>query len=560
MKYFSVLRKGFIYASVCSMAMALSGCSNNNNSNNNSNNSNNSSDSENTIIDSSNNDTSNEDIEVDEKEVLNLANTNILSSGLVGTPWKNQCLFTGLMFRTLFETELGEGIHEEDLVESYSISDDGLVYEFVLKEDVVWSDGEILDVDDVIFSIKGLLLSEQFNGIYQVTFGNIIGATEFMDNKDINGNLSGIEKDGNKLILTLQNPTANMIAVLGQFAILPEHCFTESNIFEIDRDDYWKDPVVSGMYKVKEIVYGDHIRLCHNPEYKGVLPKIEELVLHTNYSDMALDVYTTNDVSEILEYRANINMKEYSVDSLFYRYLLFNIDKGGEIDPVLNDIRFRQAVAYAIDRETLLSELYYNIGSVVDSAIVSKESEAYLESGITYDPEKAKELLLDMDYDFTRPVRIFYYYTDETSKKFINETKSYLEAIGLTIEIIEYNGMSLFVFDDYDICLKGLSAFDISEWYTEYQSTNAFHINLIGGESKFDGLIESLVATNKEDEKVEILKDLQELEFDSLYKVPLFTLNHTTYVNKNKISLPEDVYFGNTWYKYDVDFENWEFK
>lgn len=495
---------------------------------------------------------------------LNLPNRNALSDELLGTPWKNQSISTGLMYRTLFIINADKVDYKPDLVESYEASDDCKEYVLTIKDDVIWSDGETFDIDDIIFSIKGLLLAEQFNGIYQTAFGNIIGASNFMEKQDINEELEGLIKDGNTLTIKLKKPTTNMINILSQFAILPEHCFTNSNIAKIHEDDYWKNPVVTGMYLVDEIVPSEYIKLAYNDAYIGTKPNIDTITLHFNYGfedgQVLTDLYYTNDVSDVLEYRSNSNMTEHHMDNDFYRYLVFNIDKNGKKDELLNDIRFREAIACAIDREYLINDIYYGLGNIVESNVLYNNFPTYKSNGIAFNPEKSIQLLNDMDFDFDRVIKLLYYYEDDISKNFMQRLKEQLEYVGIKIEIIEPNGISIFEFDDYDICLKGLSTYDISEWYAEYQSTNALHINLIGGTSKFDELIEDFSATHERAEHIRILTELQELEFETLYKYPLFTLKQFMYSNRETLILPNDIEFGNAWYKFDIKFEEWDMK
>ncbi len=108
--------------------------------------------------------------------------------------------------------------------------------------------------------------------------------------------------------------------------------------------------------------------------------------------------------------------------------------------------------------------------------------------------------------------------------------------------------------------LKGLSAFDISEWYIEYSAANANMSSLLGGETEFEALVgRLLMSANKEDE-TETLQELQALEQTLLYKLPLFTLGQVIYINEERVNLPNGITFGNAWYKYDMDFENWSIK
>lgn len=532
MKYKKTTKKMIVYTAICASVFNLSACS---------------------VVDTA---------KTLNTKNLNLPNRNALSNDSLGTPWKNQSIATGLMYRTLFLIDADRTNIENDLIETYEVSDNGLQYRFTLKENVEWSDGEILDADDVIFSIKALLLSEQFNGIYQTAFINIIGSSDFINNHDMNTDLAGLTKDGNTVILNLKKPTVNMMAILSQFAILPEHCFVNSDIPKMHNDDYWKNPVVTGMYIVDEIVPSEYIKLSYNDKYIGQKPKIDTITLLFNYGlndDQVLtDLYYTNNISEILECRSMLSLEEYAIDSDFYRYLVFNIDKQGEIDSTLNDYRFREAIACGIDREAIVENIYYGIGDVIDNNILYPMFPSYEDNDIYYNPEKSIELLNDMNFDFDRVIKLLYYYDDALSQKFMIELARQLGELGIQTEIIEPNGMSIFEFDDYDIVLKGLSTFDVSEWYAEYQSTNALHMNLIGNESLFDGLLEDFPSTFSTEDHINILTKLQELEFDTLYKYPLFTLRQVMYANKDVLQLPDDIVFGNAWYNFDINFEEWD--
>lgn len=492
-----------------------------------------------------------------ETPTLKLANSRIYSADIIGTPWKNQILATSLMYRSLFITDIDTMTETNDLVDYFEISDDLLEYKFKIKDNILWSDGEVLDRDDIIFSIKAVLLANNVNNVYKTAFGSILGVDEFLNSDNINSDLDGIYKDGEFLNIKLKNPVSNIIQVLAQFAILPEHCFTNANVSKIDEDDYWKNPVVSGMFKVEEMVANDHIKLVFNDKYIGDTPKIKEIILYENYAEEELDLYSTTNISEVLSYRSLPNMKEYSIDSLFYRYLVFNINKDDGIDEVLNDIRFREAIKYAIDRKNIINDVYYGTGTIINSGIFSDDYSLFPNEEIYYNKDTAKELLSSMNFDFEREIRIFSYYEDAVSKLFIEALKSQLEEIGLKIQLIEYDNQNLYSFNDYDICLKGLSAFDYMDWYTEYLSTNSLHVNLIGAEPLFDDLVGDLEATISTEEKAQIFEQLQLLESEMLYKLPLFTLAHMVYINTDRLIVPNEIKFGNTWYKYDMNFEKW---
>ena len=104
---------------------------------------------------------------------------------------------------------------------------------------------------------------------------------------------------------------------------------------------------------------------------------------------------------------------------------------------------------------------------------------------------------------------------------------------------------------------KGKSAFSIDEWYTEYMSTDGLFANIFGGDTAFDELVAQLSKAVKEEDRNAVLKQLQDLEQEKLYKVPLFTVGNYVFTNSN-VKIPEGVTFCNPLYSCDLDFANWE--
>ncbi|WP_167040855.1 ABC transporter substrate-binding protein [Salinibacterium sp. ZJ454] len=80
---------------------------------------------------------------------------------------------------------------------------------------------------------------------------------------------------------------------------------------------------------------------------------------------------------------------------------LFLLDRDGELNPALGDVRVRQAINYALDRETMLKEIQLDMGTVT-TQVFGPESGAYvdaLDDEYPYDPEKAKDLLAEAGYE-----------------------------------------------------------------------------------------------------------------------------------------------------------------
>lgn len=476
------------------------------------------------------------------------------------SPWKNVQFHTGLMFRNLFLADSSFEQVEMDLAESYEILEDGLVYEIVMKDGIVWSDYEPLTVDDVVFSIEAVMVAEDANGLYTTAFSNIEGVAEYLSGEA--EHISGLVVEGNTLRIEMSTEYPAMIQVLAQFVILPEHILGEEDWPTLYLNEYWADPVVSGMYKIGETVSYETVQLVLNEAYIGETPQIEEVILHIDYKNADLDLYSTNNTTEIINYRSMRGMEDYEIDILFYRYFVFNMsgDDGNE-NEAMQDYNVRLAISYAIDSESILSDIYFDSGELIDSGVLRSSTDYNGVETNIYNPELAMELLAESSYDMDRPLRLLYYYTDSVSKYFMESVKEDLEAVGFTVEVNQSVDTSeLYELREYDLMLKGLSAFSVNEWYSEYSSTNPNLSAIFGGVTEFESLVADLSTEVEEEEISDLLQEVQELEQETLYKIPLFTLSQMVFVREERLSIPDDVTFGNTWYKFDMDYEEWYIK
>ena len=467
----------------------------------------------------------------------------------IPTPWYNRIMATNLMYRALFLADSTLTEVTPDLADTYTVSDDGLVYTITLKDGLKWSDGQDLTVDDVQFSIETGLKAATINSIYTAAFKNI---------KDI-------KTDGNTITLTLSEPYAAMLNVLAQFAILPKHSLENADPLSLESDPFWTNPVTSGMYALDELSVGNYFTLKRNENYEGAAPKIDKVICYfvSDYVTAAQagnTDYVFGNAADLVEALQGMsNFTAHEVDVLFYKYFIFNM-KGidGNENPAMQNVEVRKAIMEAIDRATLAT-LYPN-ANVLNSG-VPNSSPAYNGFEYKFDAEKAKADLAASGYDMSRTLKICYYNNDQTSIDLINTVVYYLEQAGLKVEATLSNDgtTDLFTTRAYDIGFKGKSAFSIDEWYTEYMSSDGLFANIFGGDTDFDGLVADLSKAVDESSRNEVLKKLQDMEQEKVYKVPVFTVG--TYIfTSNNVTIPSGVEFCNPLYMSDLDFANWEVK
>lgn len=479
-------------------------------------------------------------------------------------PWHNPTGIITAMYRTLLMAEPNLTDVNPDLAESYSVSDDGLVYTFVLKDGLKWSDGEDLTGEDVAFSIKALLKVASCNAIFTNAFTKIKGATAWREGTA--DDLEGIAVDGKTVTITLDSSYGAFLSVIAQFCIMPEHAMKDIDPLEIHNNGYWSNPVTSGAFKVGEMSPGNYYTLVPNEHYTGDPWKFTQII---NYfvpdlitAAQAGNTYmlNTNAPDIINELSKLSSMTMYPIDILFYRYFICNM-KGvdGNENPVMQDERVREAILYAIDRETIATQLFPGLAHVINSGVPNDYAE-YNGKTYEYNPEKAKQLLEEANYDFDHTFRILYYYSDQTSIDFMQTIAYYLGEVGMKVETIQtqQGTTDLFSTRNYDVGYKGLSAFSIAEWYGEYDSNNANFKNIFGGDTMFDEGANAIAAESDPAKRSEILKELQTLEQENLYKIPLYTIGNNIFINTDHVKLPDGVTFGNPWYISNIHMNEWE--
>lgn len=476
-----------------------------------------------------------------------------------GEIWKN------LVFRSLFLPDPTLQTVKPDLASAYKISDDGLTYTFTMKKGPTWHDGVPVTADDVVFSIQTALRAAQVNAIYAGVFNNIVGAKEYKAGTA--DKVAGLSASGGVITMKLIQKVGNTINVFGQFAIYPKHLLKDENPLEIQNAKFWSKPVGNGMYRLEEFNPGNYASFVPYEKYDGKKPKIAKVVLQAIADPIVaaqsgkLDVFNTNATDQISEFRKMKGFAESPVNIQFYRYFVMNFkDADGKPNPALSDPRVRMALRYAIDVKAIADGLYPGLTALnytgVPTALAAydKSAEQY-----AYNPEKAKQLLKAAGFDFSKTLRLRFYYADQTSINFMTAVAQYLEQVGIKTDVQKFQGdatTELYKVRDYDLALKGLSAFGFEEWYGEYASDNSNFVNINGKDGTFDAKVNELRATTDPKAREKILLELQKLEQANFVKMPLFNMQNIFYVNAAKVKTPGA--FGNPWFNYDLRFDEWQ--
>ncbi|WP_297194423.1 ABC transporter substrate-binding protein [uncultured Campylobacter sp.] len=266
---------------------------------------------------------------------------------------------------------------EPDLAKSWTISKDGLVYEFELRNDVFWHDGVKFSAKDVEFTLN-TLLDKKLLAPSKDNFKDIKKVEVLSDTK---------------VRITLSKPFPPLLDALS-LGMLPKHILQKE---DINKAKFNQKPIGTGPYKLKiwkkgyftELEANDKFYLGKVKTKKLILkhikdPKIAATELKSNLVDVALiDYEVLKDFQNDKNFKVNI---EKSAD---YRALMFNFN-----NKFLKDINVRKALNYAVDKESIVNNLLHNLGFVANHPLENSWAVGkQFKSTYEYDLNKADEFL-----------------------------------------------------------------------------------------------------------------------------------------------------------------------
>ncbi|MCX6760948.1 MAG: ABC transporter substrate-binding protein, partial [Candidatus Nealsonbacteria bacterium] len=297
---------------------------------------------------------------------------------------------TELIYSGLMKYD-GQGKIVFDLAKKYNPSGDGKIYEFYLKENLFWSDGEPLTADDVIFTIKT---------IQNTSFRSPIRASWL--------GVKAEKIDDLGVRFELKNSSAVFLEAC-TVKLLPEHIWKDISSQNFPLSIYNLKPVGSGPYKYKLLAQDDQnnvksLELVANNYYSGEGPNIKKInfIFFDAEKDLIkaanskkIDGFSFSYTEEYQNFK-NKNFTAYQISLPRYFAIFFNQNYGAKI---LADERVRQALNYGTNKQEIIDKILLGKGKTVDSPILPEiYGLASSSSAYAFNQEKAKQLLTDAGF------------------------------------------------------------------------------------------------------------------------------------------------------------------
>lgn len=348
----------------------------------------------------------------------------------------------------------------------YEMAKDYSSLTWTIRDDATWSDGNPVTVEDILFSISRYQENSRYDYIDYTKLEKI---------------------DDTHLSVGFTKKDANAITGIGAMTLV------EKAVFEsLGAEKYFTTPsfVGCGAYKITDWVAGDSMTLEAVDGYFGGDPKIKKILirfiaeasvammeLETGGIDI-IDIPNWTDVSNVLKGNYEGVAKHIQIPDMLHTMVGYNLSA----DSPCQDLLVRQAIAYAIDRDTVALGAYEGVGetaytffssNVENMKVFTQETWPY-----HHDVEKAKELLVEAGYPNGFEMTIL---TNQDANRSMAAQiiKSQLAEVGINANIVNYDNATYASTmsgetDTWDIWLRNWTTTGVC-WYQYF--TNIVDVN-----------------------------------------------------------------------------------
>ena len=381
----------------------------------------------------------------------------------------------------------------------YSISDDGLVYTFTLRDGVKFHNGNDVTCEDVKYSLErvaGLL-----DGTPLVATLQTIQAVDILDDKTVQ--------------VTVDTPNTELI-----------YSFVTAIIPAGSGEDAEADPVGTGPFSFVSYTPQEGIVLAKNENYwHEVLPYLDEV-------DFIYAYLTDSQANELKDSFNVISSPSNVVQALFLN---------NDYEP-LSDVKVRQAICYALDKDMVNEFVAGGNGTLISSAMLPTLKDYYEDLndlyGTSANVEKAKELLTEAGYadgfDLAIAVPSVYEFHMQTAEVVVEQLKAV--GINATIDAVEWNTWleDVYTNREYQATISGITCSDLTPGYLLNRFQTDSKKNFVNFKStEYDELWKATQATQDAAEKAADYKKLQTILADEAASAFIQVPANTTAFNKN---------------------------
>ncbi|CTQ49711.1 ABC transporter substrate-binding protein [Jannaschia donghaensis] len=411
-----------------------------------------------------------------------------------------------VVYANLFEglTRFGpDGSVQPALAQSWDVSDDGTVWTFALHNGVTFHDGSAMDADDVVFSLDRARADDSTNA--QKALFDGIESVEAVDPATVK--------------ITLSAPNGNLgfnLAWGDAVIVAPETAETNATM-----------PVGTGPFRFGQWVQGDRVDLTAYDAYWGDAPALTDATFKfVSDPNAAFAAMMAGDIDAFPNFPAPETLSNFAADPRFT--VIVGSTEGETILGINNvaipDVKVRQAIAHAIDRQAVIDGAMFGYGTPIGTHFAPHNPDYVdLTGQSAYDPAKAKALLeeagaTDLTLRLMLPPPVY-------ARRGGEIIASQLREVGIETEIsnLEWAQWLEQVFrgKDFDLTIVShtepadINIYARPDYYFQYDNAD------------FQNLMERIETTTDAGERTAMLQQAQQVIADDAVNAYLFQLAKT---------------------------------
>ena len=403
------------------------------------------------------------------------------------------------------------------LAESWMVSDDGLTYTFNLRKNVKFTNGEELKASDVVFT-------------FEQSMASAYTASSFSSVEDV------IALDDYSVEVTLLSPNATFFLSVSQMPIISEKVWVDAGG---TAEGYNQNPVGTGPYILSEHNIGQNIVLERNENYWGEKPAIKtvnfQIISDPNTAAVALqsgdiDVFYYPTETSIAELRQQPNLKANHFIENELKCVFVNCSA----EP-FDDVRVRQALSYAIDKESMIL-IAANGNAIQSDILATPDVFGYSDNieGYEYNVEKAKELLSEAGYANDLEVNIIALPGVYTTIAEVLQQQYALVGVTATVQTLDKNAyVEALISGNYQLGTFGSDLEPDLNFWSQIFEEGAGRNMVFYNNTDVSNMLKKGRETIDTNKRLQIYEQLLQRLRDDVPIIPLYCANGQIFTNKD---------------------------
>lgn len=428
------------------------------------------------------------------------------------------------------------------LADKWETSPDGKTYTFHLRKDIKFSDGSPITANDVVYTYRRLV-DPKVSSSYNMLLNNVVNGKEIIQGKKPITTLAIKAVDNDTVEITLVHPDPSFLAITSLWNL---GIVSESNITKFGSQ--WTDPkniVTSGAYKLDERIVKGHILESKNPYYYDAanvainqvkfLPIEDTNSSLSQYKSGGLDITYSLPVDQYKAVKSSLADQEHTVSLEAIYYYDFNMT----LPKFKNNLKLRQALSMAVDREVLVKDVLGQ-GQVPLYSYATNTIEDGKYAGLDYAWSKlpraqqvadAKKLFSEAGYSDSHPLQItINYNTNDLHKKVALAISSmWQQTFGTKSISVNASNQEWKTFlqtrhkGDYDIARDAwIADYNSIDSYTNLYECNNPQNNSHSCTPEFDKLIQQAQVAETKNQRIELTRQALEKAMNNYSVIPLY--------------------------------------